>query len=203
MGKKSWWMKEHLTDEYVQKAKDEGYVSRAAYKLLEIQEKDKILKFGQRVVDLGAAPGGWSQVASEIVGSKGKVVAIDLLPMEVAGDIIFIQGDFREQEILDQLFAVLEDEKVDVVLSDMAPNISGQKSIDQPRTTYLVELALDCAFKTLKPGGTFLAKVFQGEGVDAIINQLKTRFKSYKTRKPKSSRARSREIYLLATGFLG
>lgn len=203
MKKRSQWMQAHLKDEYVRKAKQEGYVSRAAFKLHEIQDQDQILKPGMTVVDLGAAPGGWSQVASEIVGPKGRVIAIDLLPLEVSGQIHFIQGDFTDDAILAQLMEALNGEKVDVVLSDMSPNLSGQRVVDQPRIAYLVELALDCVSRILKPGGTFVAKFFQGEGIDPIMLTMKQRFKTFKTRKPKASRPKSREIYLLGKGFLG
>lgn len=203
MKKRSPWMQQHLKDEFVKKAKLDGYVSRAAYKLQEIQEQDPILKPGMTVVDLGAAPGGWSQVASEMVGPKGRVIALDILPLEVSGDIIFIQGDFTEEAILQQLLDVLDGQKVDVVLSDMSPNLSGQKMIDQPRIAYLLDIALDCVDKILKPGGSLLAKFFQGEGIDDIMLTMKRRFKVFKTRKPKASRPKSREIYLLGRGFLG
>lgn len=202
MKKRSPWMQRHLKDPYVKQAQAQGYVSRAAFKLLEIQEKEHILKPGMVVVDLGAAPGGWSQVAKEIVGDKGRVIALDLLPLEVS-DIEFIQGDFREEAILQELLDRLGGQAVDVVISDMAPNLSGQRSIDQPRTAYLVELALDCALQILKPGGTFLTKVFQGAGVDELIVQIKSKFSTYKAQKPDASRSKSREVYLLAKGFLG
>jgi 23S rRNA (uridine2552-2'-O)-methyltransferase len=203
MKKRSQWMHEHLRDEFVLKAQQDGYASRAAYKLLGIQEQDQILRPGMTVVDLGAAPGGWSQVASKLVGPKGRVIAIDLLPMDASGDFIFIQGDFTDDAILEKLMETLDGQKVDVILSDMSPNLSGQRVVDQPRVAYLVELALDCVARILKPGGTFVTKFFQGEGIDSIMLTMKHQFKSFKTRKPKASRSKSREIYLLGKGFLG
>lgn len=197
------WLREHRTDYYVKKSQQEGYPSRAAYKLLEIQQKDQLIKPGMVVIDLGAAPGGWSKVARELVGERGKVIALDLLPMEPISGVTFLQGDFNDDNILQKLFSVLENQPVDLVISDMAPNISGQKSIDQPRTMHLVELAWDFARKVLKEGGSFLVKVFQGQGVDAFILELRKEFKTVKIRKPKSSRARSREVYILGRDFLG
>ncbi|MCB1826897.1 MAG: 23S rRNA (uridine(2552)-2'-O)-methyltransferase RlmE [Coxiellaceae bacterium] len=197
------WLKEHFSDQFVKQAQASGYLSRAAYKLLAIQEKDQIFKPGMTVVDLGAAPGGWSQVARDLVGDEGHVIALDILPMEPYSGVTFIQGDFREPDVLEQLLEAVGDRPVDVVISDMAPNLSGNKSIDQPRSMYLIELAWDCAQKILQPGGTFLAKVFQGEGVDAYIQDLRSHFKLVKSRKPEASRARSREFYLLSKGFLG
>lgn len=197
------WLKEHFSDQYVKKAQATGYVSRAAFKLQAIQEKDKLITPGMTVVDLGAAPGGWSQVARELVGEKGKVIALDILPMEPISGVTFIQGDFREQSVLDELLQEAGEHGVDVVISDMAPNLSGQKSIDQPRSMYLLELAWDCARQILRPGGHFLAKVFQGEGVDTFIKDIRSNFKTVKSRKPDASRARSREFYILGKGFLG
>lgn len=200
------WLREHHDDEYVKKSKKEGYPSRAAYKLLEIQKRDQLIQPGMLVVDLGAAPGGWSMVASELVGRRGWVIALDLLPMVPIAGVEFIQGDFTEAATLDQLIALVSKKspngQVDLVISDMAPNITGQRSVDQPRFLGLVELAVDCAEQILKPGGAFLAKVFQGEGVDALIQDLRFRYKSVKIRKPKSSRARSREVFVLAEGFV-
>lgn len=197
------WLKEHFKDPYVKQAQASGYLSRAAYKLLAIQEKDHLIHRGIVVVDLGAAPGGWSQVAQELVGDKGKVIALDILPMEPITGVTFIQGDFRERGVLDQLLAELGDQKVDVVISDMAPNLSGQKSVDQPRSMYLVELAWDCAKQILRPGGNFLVKIFQGEGAEVFIKDLKKHFETVKSRKPEASRPRSREFYLLNMNFLG
>lgn len=199
------WLNEHFRDEYVKKSKLEGYPSRSAYKLLEIQEKDRIIKPGMIVVDLGSSPGGWSMVASELVGPSGAVIAVDILPMTPPAQVSFIQGDFAESATLDQLLDMVAQKSktgyVDLVISDMAPNITGHRSVDQPRSIGLIELSLDCAQQILKPGGIFLTKVFQGEGVDALIRDLRSSFKSVKIRKPKSSRARSSEIYLLALGF--
>lgn len=200
------WLDEHFRDQYVKKSKQEGYPSRAAYKLLEIQEKDQLIKPGMLVLDLGAAPGGWSLVASDLVGPKGAVIAVDLLPLQMAiPRVSFIQGDFTEQCVYDQILAKIKDfsqnAKVDLVISDMAPNLSGMKSVDQPKALGLVELAFYCAKDTLKPGGSFLAKVFQGSGVDKLFKDLRSCFNSVKIRKPKSSRARSSEIYVLAKGY--
>lgn len=197
------WLKEHFSDQYVKKAQAKGYVSRAAYKLIAIQDKDNIIKPGMTVVDLGSAPGGWSQVARELVGDKGRVIALDILPMDPVSGVTFIQGDFREQVVLDQLLEAVGDQSVDVVISDMSPNLSGRKGIDQPRSMYLIELAWDCARQILRPGGHFLAKVFQGEGVEALTKDLRSNFKTVKSRKPDASRARSREFYILGKGFLG
>lgn len=199
-GSKKWLDRQHK-DPYVQKARDEGYPSRAAYKLLEIQEKEQLFKPGMVVVDLGAAPGGWSKVAAKLVGSKGKVIGLDLLPMDPTVGVDFIQGDFRDEAILQQLFDKLDGAPVDVVMSDMAPNLSGQKSVDQPRSMHLVELAADLATRVLRPEGCFMAKIFHGEGVDSFIKQLRHDYKTVKTRKPKASRSESRENYILALGF--
>ncbi len=195
------WMNEHLSDLYVKKAKREGFRSRAAYKLLEIQEKDKILASGMCVVDLGAAPGGWSQVVRQLVGEKGQIIAVDTLAMTPPTGVHFIQGDFAEAGVLEQLLAYLDHKPVDVVLSDMAPNISGLKSVDQPKSLYLAELAMDCASLILKPGGHFLVKIFQGAGVDHFIKELRKKFQVIKIRKPLASRSRSPEIYVLGRGF--
>ncbi len=197
------WLKEHFTDQYVKRAQESGYPSRAAYKLLELQEKDHFLKLGMTVVDLGAAPGGWSMVARDCVGKQGHVIALDLLPMDPLPGVTFIQGDFQDEEVLNALLTEIGDRPVDLVMSDMAPNISGQKSVDQPRSVQLVELAWDCARRVLQPGGTFLAKIFQGEGVDDLVKALKNDFQTVKLRKPKASRSRSAEFYILGIGFLG
>jgi 23S rRNA (uridine2552-2'-O)-methyltransferase len=195
------WMQRHVNDEYVQRAQREGYRSRAAYKLLELQQKDRIIKPGQVVVDLGAAPGGWSQVAGDLVGRKGKVFAMDILPMDPLPNVDFLQGDFREQAVLDELLARLDGRAVDVVISDMAPNVSGNAAVDQPRSMYLCELALDFARQVLKPGGTLVMKVFQGEGFDELFRDTKSSFKRVLTRKPKASRPKSREVYLVAGNY--
>ncbi|MEM8594621.1 MAG: 23S rRNA (uridine(2552)-2'-O)-methyltransferase RlmE [Pseudomonadota bacterium] len=197
------WMQEHFSDEYVLKAQRLGYRSRACFKLMEIQEKDGIIKPGMNVLDLGAAPGGWSQVASELVGDTGHVVASDILPMDPILNVAFVEGDFTSDEVYEQIVATLKNKPLDLVISDMAPNMSGVTAVDQPKAMYLVELALDMAKQTLKPNGVFLSKVFQGEGFDAFLQDLRVNFKQVITRKPKSSRARSREVYLLAKGFKG
>jgi 23S rRNA (uridine2552-2'-O)-methyltransferase len=197
------WLQRHFNDHYVQAAQKAGYRSRAVFKLLEIQEKDRIIRPGQVVVDLGAAPGGWSQIAAPIVGEKGDVIAMDILPMEPLPGVTFIEGDFTEQDVHDALMATVNGREVDLVMSDIAPNISGMRAVDQPRAMYLVELALDFAKTTLKPGGDFVVKVFQGEGFDAYLQALRTSFDRVVIRKPKASRPKSREVYMLARGFKG
>jgi len=195
------WLVEHRADTYVQEARRLGYRSRATFKLIEIQGKDRILKPGQIVVDLGAAPGGWSQWARPQLGSKGQLFALDILPMDPLPQVDFILGDFREEVVLRQLEARLGGQKVDLVLSDMAPNISGIDSADQAGCLHLGELALDFAKVHLKPKGTFLAKMFQGEGFDSYLKSLREAFESVTIRKPKASRPRSKEVYLLARNF--
>lgn len=195
------WLRRHLTDPYVKEAQRLGYASRAAFKLLEINKKDKIFKPGMTVVDLGSAPGGWSQVVSHLVGDHGHIVAIDLLLMDVVPGVTFIQGDFNDQAVLDELLAALGAKKADVIISDMAPNFSGQSCVDLPRSIHLLELALDCATQILKPEGTFLFKAFQGEGLEDFIRVVKSRFSQVKYRKPDASRSESKELYVLATGF--
>ncbi len=197
------WLDRHFKDEFVQKSQKEGFRSRAVYKLQEIQERDRLIKPGQVVVDLGAAPGGWSQYASGLVGSKGRVVALDILPMDPLDGVAFIEGDFREEAVLAQLQGLLEGSAVDLVISDMAPNVTGMAAVDQPRSMYLCELALDFARNCLKPGGGLAVKVFQGEGFDQYMRDLRDAFSKVVTRKPKASRAQSREVYLVATGFRG
>lgn len=194
-------MQEHFDDHYVKLAQKRGFRSRAAFKIEEIQEKDKLIRPGMTVVDLGAAPGGWSQVAVKLAGDNGKVIACDILPMDPIVGVDFLQGDFREEKVLDALLTRVGDDKVDVVLSDMAPNMSGTGGVDQPRAMYLVELALDMCHQVLSPNGCFAVKVFQGEGFDEYMKAVKTAFKTVKTRKPDSSRPRSREVYLVATGY--
>jgi 23S rRNA (uridine2552-2'-O)-methyltransferase len=191
------WMREHLDDHYVKRAHKDGYRSRAAYKLLEIQDKYNMIKPGMTVVDLGATPGSWSQIAGKLVGSKGLVVASDILPMDVLPDVTFLQGDFREQAVFDELLKILDGRPVDVVISDMAPNTSGNTAVDQPRMIYLCELALDFATRVLSPKGQFLVKVFQGEGFDEYRKSIVDTFEVLKTSKPDASRARSKEVYLL------
>ena len=193
------WMHEHLSDEFVKKAQKEGYRSRAVYKLLEIVEKKTIIRNGDKVLDLGAAPGGWSQVAAKLVGSQGKVIASDILPIELIDGVDFLQGDFTEQSVYDDLLVMTDGAKVDVVLSDMAPNMSGQLSVDQPKSMYLAELAIEMAIKTLNPGGSFVVKVFQGDGFDVFVQNAKKAFKKVSVIKPKASRPRSKEVYLLAS----
>ncbi|MDG4560323.1 MAG: 23S rRNA (uridine(2552)-2'-O)-methyltransferase RlmE [Candidatus Competibacter sp.] len=197
------WLREHFTDEYVRRAQAEGYRSRAVYKLLEIQEKDRLLRPGAIVVDLGAAPGGWSQLAARLVGPRGAVIALDVLPVEPLVGVEFIQGDFRETAVLEGLLNVLNGRPVDLVISDMAPNITGIKAVDQPRGMYLAELALDFARQCLRPGGDFLVKAFQGEGIDPFLGELRAAFAAVLPRKPKASRARSAERYWLARNYRG
>jgi 23S rRNA (uridine2552-2'-O)-methyltransferase len=194
-------MQRHVNDQYVKRSRREGYRSRAAYKLLEIQEKDHVLRPGQIVVDLGAAPGGWSQVAAELVGPNGEVIAFDILEMEPLPGVTFIQGDFREDAALQALEAVLDGRQVDLVISDMAPNVSGIAAVDQPRAMHLCELALDFCVQHLHTGGGFVCKVFHGEGFDAWMREVKARFGRAVTRKPKASRPNSREVYLVAGNY--
>ncbi len=195
------WLKEHRDDPYVQQAQREGYRSRACYKLLELQERDHLIRPGMTVLDLGSAPGGWSQVAVELVGHRGRVIASDILPMDNLAGVEFIQGDFTEDAVFDAILAAIGEVPVDVVISDMAPNMSGMNAVDQPRSMYLVELALDMARRVLAPGGSFVAKVFHGEGFDELFREARNSFDKVLTRKPKASRPRSREVYLVATGF--
>ena len=193
------WMNEHLKDEFVKKAQKEGYRSRAAYKLLEIIDKNQIIKTGFKVLDLGAAPGGWSQVAIKIVGKTGQVIATDILPVESIANVEFLQGDFTEEIIYNKLLSLTNKQKINVVLSDMAPNMSGQISIDQPKSMYLAELALDMATKVLSHNGHFVVKIFQGDGFDGFIKNSRKNFKKVIIRKPKASRPRSKEVYLIAS----
>ena len=192
-------MREHINDPFVHLAQKEGYRSRAAYKLLEIDAKDHLLKPGMVVVDLGATPGGWSQVAARQVGRGGKVIALDLLPLDPLAGVDFIQGDFREEVVLKQLETLLQGKHVGLVISDMAPNMSGVQSADLARAIHLAELAMEFALEHLKPGGSFLVKVFQGVGFEEFLKLMKSRFAKVVTRKPKASRDRSSELYLLAT----
>lgn len=194
------WLQEHADDAYVKRAHKEGARSRATYKLEELDATDRLLKPGMVVVDLGAAPGGWSQYAAKVLRSQGTVYALDILPMDAIVGVEFIQGDFREEASFNQLLALLGDRPVDLVMSDMAPNMSGIDSVDQPRSMHLVELALDFALKVVKPGGTLLTKVFQGAGFEELVRHCRREFSQVRMRKPPASRARSAEMYLLATG---
>ena len=200
------WLKEHFDDEFVRRSQQDGYRSRAIYKLIEIDQKDRLVKPGMSIIDLGAAPGGWSEYCVKKLGKKGTMVALDILPMEPIEGVTIIEGDFREDPVFDQLMTVIDSTannsgKVDLVISDMAPNISGMGSVDMPRAYYLCELALELARQVLKPGGGLLVKLFQGEGFEAYNKALKSSFSKVVMRKPRASRARSREIYALATGF--
>ncbi|MBU3070564.1 23S rRNA (uridine(2552)-2'-O)-methyltransferase RlmE [Aestuariicella sp. G3-2] len=197
------WLKEHFNDQYVKQSQQDGYRSRASYKLVELDEKDKLFRKGMTVVDLGAAPGGWCQVAARHVGDDGRVIASDILPMDSLAGVEFVRGDFTENEVFEQILEAMGPGKADLVISDMAPNMSGMADVDQPRAMYLVELALDMARETLKKDGVFVAKVFQGEGFDAYVKDAKQSFKSVVIRKPGASRARSREVYVVAKGFKG
>lgn len=194
------WMHEHVTDVYVRRARQDGYRSRSAYKLIEILEKDKLVRAGMTVVDLGAAPGGWSQVLAPMVGPKGQVMALDILEMEPLHGVILIRGDFSDEATLKLLEAQTGNRSIDLVVSDMSPNISGVGLVDQARSIHLAELAFEFATERLKPGGDLLVKVFQGAGLDEFRKQLGTRFSAVAVRKPKASRDRSSEFYLLARG---
>ena len=194
------WMQEHLNDEFVKRAQKEGYRARAAYKLIEIDDKDKLIKPGMTIVDLGSTPGSWSQVAAQRLKGQGKVIALDILDMTAIAGVTFIQGDFREEAVLKQLQAAINNKPVDLVIADMAPNISGVKDVDQAGAAYLTELALEFSSEWLKPGGNFLVKVFIGSGFDEIVKTMRLRFDKVVTRKPKASRDRSSEVYLLGLG---
>jgi 23S rRNA (uridine2552-2'-O)-methyltransferase len=191
------WMQEHLNDEFVKRAQKEGYRARAAYKLIEIDDKDKLIKPGMTIVDLGSTPGSWSQVAVQRLKGQGKVIALDILDMTEIAGVTFIQGDFREEAVLKRLLEALNNKPVDLVIADMAPNISGVKDVDQAGAAYLTELALEFSSEWLKPGGNFLVKVFVGSGFDGIVKTMRQRFDKVVTRKPKASRDRSSEVYLL------
>lgn len=197
------WLQEHFKDVYVQEAHKQGLRSRASFKIEEIQERDRLFKPGYKVVDLGAAPGGWSQYATTCVGENGRVVACDILPMDPIYGVDFLQGDFREQSVLDELLRIVGGTEVDVVMSDMAPNMSGNLAVDQPRAMYLVELAFEMCNQILKKGGSFVVKVFNGEGTEAYLRMLRSAFKEVKVRKPDASRSRSREVYYVGLGFKG
>jgi len=195
------WIKQHVKDPYVKQSQVDGYRSRASYKLLEIVEKDRLIRSGMTVVDLGSAPGGWSQVAARLVGHTGRVHALDLLPMDSIAGVDFIQGDFTEEDIFDELLKIIENRPVDLVISDMAPNLSGNKAVDQPAVMYLAELAVELAEKVLTINGVFIAKLFQGQGFDPFVLQVRTLFNGVSIIKPDASRSRSREVYLVAKGL--
>jgi 23S rRNA (uridine2552-2'-O)-methyltransferase len=195
------WLRAHFDDVYVKQAQAEGYRSRAVYKLKEVDAKESLIKPGMSVVDLGAAPGGWTQYVAEKMGSQGRIIALDILPMDAIADVTFIQGDFREESVLQALQELVPKHSLDLILSDMAPNLSGTTAIDIPRAMYLVELALDFAREMLKPGGSLLVKVFHGEGFDAIVQQARQLFKRVVIRKPRASRPQSKETYLLGKGY--
>ncbi len=194
------WLQEHFEDEYVKRAQREGYRSRAVYKLDEIQRKDRLIRPGTVIVDLGAAPGAWSQYALGLLERTGKIVAVDILPLAPLDGLCFVQGDFREDEVLERLLKALQGESVDLVMSDMAPNVSGMEAVDQPRAMYLAELAVDFAGRVLRPGGDLLIKLFQGEGFEGLLRSLRRDYNKVVVRKPKASRPRSREVYALARG---
>ena len=195
------WLNEHFKDRFVQQAQKKGLRSRAWFKLEEIQKSDKLFKPGITVVDLGAAPGGWSQYVASLIGNKGRIIACDLLPMDPIVGVDFLQGDFRDEAVLNALLERVGEEKVQVVMSDMAPNMSGQPAVDIPRAMYLVELALDMSKDVLAPNGSFIVKVFQGEGFEEYLKTVRSLFKTVKIRKPEASRARSREVYIVAMGM--
>ncbi len=195
------WLSRHAKDTYVEAAKNSGFRSRASYKLIQVQEKYGVLGAGQTVVDLGAAPGGFSQVARDLVGEKGSVIALDLLDMEPLSGVHFIKGDFTEESTLKQLLQFLDGQAADLVISDMAPNLSGMKDIDQPRSMYLVELAVDVSTRILRPGGSLLVKCFEGSGIDEVRRSFRESFQQFNNYKPEASRSRSREVYLLGRGF--
>ena len=197
------WMARHVSDPFVKKAQLDGYRSRSAYKLIELNEKDRLIRPGMRIMDLGSAPGGWSQVAGKLVGAKGRVLATDILPMEPIKNVDFIQGDFTDEAVVAQLLDWLGGGKFDLIISDIAPNITGIDSADQASSMYFLELALDTVRQTLKPGATFVAKMFQGSGSDQYVKELRTSFEKVLIRKPAASRAESREVYIVAKGFKG
>ena len=196
-------MARHVSDPFVKKAQLDGYRSRSAYKLTELNEKDRLIRPGMRIMDLGSAPGGWSQVAGKLVGAKGRVLATDILPMEPIKNVDFIQGDFTDEAVVAQLLEWLGGGKFDLIISDIAPNITGIDSADQASSMYFLELALDTVRQTLKPGAIFVAKMFQGSGSDEYVKDLRTSFEKVLIRKPAASRAQSREVYIVAKGFRG
>lgn len=192
------WLREHFSDPYVKQAQKEGFRSRAVYKLQELEERDRLFKPGMIVVDLGASPGGWCQYVVKLIKPAGRLIAVDILPMDPISGVDFIQADFSQEETFHEIISLLNNQKIHWVISDMAPNMSGNESIDMPRSMYLNELALDFAKKVLLPNGGFLIKVFQGEGFDSLLLEIKKLFKKVVIRKPKASRGRSREVYILA-----
>lgn len=197
------WLRRHVNDPFVKQAQRDGYRSRSAYKLVELNEKDRLIRPGMRILDLGSAPGGWSQVAGKLVGAKGRVLATDILPMSSIANVDFIQGDFTDEAVVGQLLEWLGAGKFDLIVSDIAPNITGIDSADQAGSMYFLELALDTVRKTLKPGATFVAKMFQGSGSDEYLKELRTSFKKVLIRKPAASRSESREVYIVAKEFKG
>jgi 23S rRNA (uridine2552-2'-O)-methyltransferase len=197
------WLQEHVSDPYVKQAQKDGYRSRSSYKLIELNDKDRLIRPGMLIMDLGSAPGGWSQVAGKLVGEKGRVLATDILPMDAIKNVDFIQGDFTEEAVVNQILEALNGARPDLIISDIAPNITGIESADQGTSIYLVELALDMVRRILKPKGNFVVKVFQGTGSDAYLKDVRTSFEKVSVRKPKASRPRSREVYVVARGFKG
>jgi 23S rRNA (uridine2552-2'-O)-methyltransferase len=195
------WLDEHESDIYVKRARESGFRSRAAFKLEDIQRTDRIIKPGMTIVDLGAAPGGWCQLAAKIMQGRGRIIALDILPMDAINGVEFIQGDFSDEEVLTTLEKLIGEQRPQLVMSDLAPNMSGIADVDHDRSMHLVEVALDFAQRTLAPGGDFLVKVFQGRHFQLFVQQLRSRFASVKVRKPPASRQRSSELYLLARGF--
>ena len=197
------WLSRHLSDPFVKQAQKDGYRARSAYKLIELNEKDRLIRPGMRILDLGSAPGGWSQVAGKLVGDRGRVLATDILPMDALVNVDFIQGDFTEDAIVQQVLDWLGDAKFDLIISDIAPNTTGIDSADAAKSIYLLELALDMAQKTLKSQANFAAKMFQGSGSDQYLKELRTHFEKVAIRKPAASRKESREVYIVAKGFKG
>ena len=197
------WLRRHVNDPFVKQAQKDGYRSRSAYKLIELNEKDRLIKPNMRSLDLGSAPGGWSQVAGRLVGRKGRVLATDILPMDPVANVDFIQGDFTDNQVVEQLLGWLDGGRFDLIISDIAPNLSGIDSADQGGSMYLLELALDTVRKTLAPGATFVAKMFQGSGSDDYVKELRKSFEKVLIRKPAASRKESREVYIVAKGFKG
>jgi len=197
------WLSRHVSDPFVKQAQKEGYRARSAYKLIELNEKDRLIRPGMRILDLGSAPGGWSQVAGKLVGARGRVLATDILPMDALPNVDFLQGDFTEDVVVEKMLDWLGGAKFDLILSDIAPNTTGIGSVDAAKSVYLLELALDAARKTLKSRADFVAKMFQGAGSDQFLKELRTHFEKVAVRKPAASRKESREVYVVAKGFKG